>query len=115
MFKNRERYKDNEFLVIVGSGAIFLFMGVVARTFPARGTIEGTDRFLIEAFYSNLFQTQQNSVPRICKLPFARFHWIMNGSMNFRVAKPRTAYNIHQTMSFFHRCKLIRCVQLYDT
>lgn len=36
MFKNRERYKDNEFLVIVGSGAIFLFMGVVARTFSAR-------------------------------------------------------------------------------
>lgn len=54
MFKNRERYKENKFLMIVGSGAIFLFMGLVARTFPSRGTIEEADRFLIKALYSNL-------------------------------------------------------------
>lgn len=107
MFKNRERYEENKFLMIVGSGAIFLFMGVVARTFPSRGTIEEADRFLIEALYNNLFLMQQSSVLRIYKLPFTQFHWIMNGSMDFRDAEPCTAYNIHQTMSFFRRCKLI--------
>lgn len=55
MFKNRERYEKNKFLMIVGSGAIFLFVGVVARTFPSWGTIEEADRFLIEALYNNLF------------------------------------------------------------
>lgn len=52
MFNN---WEGNKFLMIMGSSAIFLFMGVVARTFPLRGTIEEADRFLIEALYSDLF------------------------------------------------------------